>query len=510
MLSSIFRVEELSVGVPICLRWHGWRVDRTIADTASGWVENTFDFENTRNANGLGKVLGALMDVGGDLLHIASRMFGTVSPVFFRSDAREERVRKNVMHAIAENEKSFSGSPDWESKQLLANMLYLDKMLPIVTQNGDRALARKISNHIAKYGVAYEVFASKRARAQSDQAGEQLPLLEIRINNHYEKIVSLEAKIENGADLSSIEQMELYNARADYQELSFQYQFLELMRSDASRRASEAYVYLSATAEQEAGSLRGEAETEIRSIQDFLKSDPAQIPMLDSMVEEMKDARKQDSLIMSSMGVLLSALQKANGDYAAVQKSAEGDSGLQDAISLLNKVKEHALCSSIYSAYMADAFSYGKSGNALAAKQAIEGTLAFAIKYMDKITDYIKSGEDYKKDIKPMLVSLSSQLGILSTLSSFFPVEYSQSYSNRLDRELKWIMDKLPNNPAKKSIEKSNAAAQNFELAFVIFSSGVLSPNGVSDANRALQRIWDGKGGEFYNQLYEGLVEEYK
>jgi len=508
MLSGLFNVQELSIGAPLNLRWHGWRVDKTIADTVSGWVENTFAFENTKSADRWWKKpLGAIMDVGGDILKIATRIVGTVLPVFFRSDARKEQVRKDVMKAIEQTEKSFSGKPDWEDKQLLANMLYLNKMLPTVFQGNDRALTKKISKHMAKYGVAYEVFASKLARAQAEQVKPTLQSLEKELLSLDGELAPMREAIMKGN--KSISE-EYKKKNSEFTEKSAKYNALYSIYLDVARRASEAYVYLSSVDAKEIRGLKAEVEGEIAGIREFFKADPKHLSSLDAAVEEMADTKKQSSRVLSSMSLVLEAMKKANGSYVAVLEMAGSDPELSGAIQTLESVKKHSLSSSVYRAYMAEAFAYSKSGFASQAQQSINSSLEAAIKQVDEITDAIKGGARYKQDVEPKLFDLYDQLKCLSDLAVFYPAEYSQNYRNKLDRELRWVMNKLPNKPLKKSLDKQNAAATRFELAYIIATSGVLSPEGQTAANKQMQSLGVDMAGSPYYDIFTQTRKKYQ
>ncbi|MFA6328904.1 MAG: hypothetical protein WCY41_05650 [Candidatus Micrarchaeia archaeon] len=505
MLSGIFNVQELTLGAPISLRWHGWRIDKTIADTFGGWFENTFAFENTRNGHGLGKVLGAVMDAGGDLLKIASHIIGTVSPIYFRSDARKEHVRKDVMKAMEANEKFLSGTPDWGDKQMLANMLYLGKMLPIVFQGNDRALGGKISQHMVKYGVAYEVLASKIAIAQAGQVAPAIEALDKELSSLKTERQVLKNRLSSGKKSD----MEAYRKnKAEYDAKSAQYNALSNMHSDAVRRIGEAYVYLSSVGEPEMGSFKKDAASEIAGMRAFLKTeDPKRLEALDASVEEMADVKRPSSHVLSSMGIVLGAMKDANYNYAAVLEKAENDPALSDAILALESVQKHSLVSSVYRAYMADVFAHGNSGLALQAQQSISSSFENAVQQIDRISDAIKDGAKYE-DIKPKILELYDQLRYLSSLAVLYPAEYSQDYRNRLDRELHWIMNKLPSKLPKK-VEKRNAAFERFELAYVICSSGALSPDSQSYANKQMRALGiDNKGSEYYNAL-RSFSEDY-
>jgi hypothetical protein len=483
-LSNIFNVQEVAIGAPINLRWHGWRIDKTIADTASGWVENTFQFENTKKAHGFfGKIGGAIMDVVGDVLKIGSRIIGTVSPIFFRSDGRKEKVRKDIMKAMEENDKflSRSGTPDWQDKKMMENMLYLTKMLPVVFQSNDHALAKKISSHLSKNGVAYEILSSKIACAQSDQLKST--------------IFELDKAIKEAKDDKS--RMPLRQQKA----------VLEQICRGAVRRAGESYVYLASLDDKAQGGMKGEAAREISSLKAFLKDQsPELFSKLDSMVKEMKDT----SGIKESMETILAVMKDANGDYNVVLEKSKDDAGLKDAISTLASIRQNCGYSDVYAAFMSDLLSSDQS-----VRKIINESLESAIRQLDSVKDNIKEGIDISQT-RLLLNDMANQMGWLSDLASFFPEEYSKDYKGKLDRELRWVMNALPNKPEKKSQEKVDAAAQRFELALVIANSGVLSPDGQSEANRQLQKLGvnlndfnANKDGGFYAKHYYDVCIRY-
>jgi len=172
-LNSFLSIEEMGFGKPLDLRWHGWNLPYTIADTAAGWFEGALSFRNTSEGKGLfGKIFGFLEDVAGDVFRIGSRIIGTVSPVYRKSDARADEARENISSAIRENEALLSGkelSPD-EKKAVYSNMLYLSRMLQVLSQENERRLTEKISQHLSSHKLFYELLSCEMTRAEALQA----------------------------------------------------------------------------------------------------------------------------------------------------------------------------------------------------------------------------------------------------------------------------------------------------------------------------------------------------
>ena len=176
LAASIFSADELSVGLPLDMRWHGWNVPWTAIDTAIHWFDDIGSFKNTRENHGFfGKVLGFFEDVVHDVLSVPSKIIGSVSPVYRRGDAWAKDAAENVGKAIDENGQIIAKLTAWgkydvgDLKKLCSNLAYLGEMLPAVAGN-DEKLAGRLRSHLGKNELLYTIFSSKVARMEMDGA----------------------------------------------------------------------------------------------------------------------------------------------------------------------------------------------------------------------------------------------------------------------------------------------------------------------------------------------------
>ena len=176
LAASIFSADELSVGLPLDMKWHGWNVPWTAIDTAIHWFDDIGSFKNTRENHGFfGKILGFFEDVVHDVLSVPSKIIGSISPVYRRGDAWAKDAAENVWNAIDENEQIIAKLTAWgkydegDMKRLCTNLAYLGGMLPVVSES-DGKLAGRLREHLGKNELLYTIFSSKVARIEMDDA----------------------------------------------------------------------------------------------------------------------------------------------------------------------------------------------------------------------------------------------------------------------------------------------------------------------------------------------------
>ncbi|MCX8195118.1 MAG: hypothetical protein N3G22_03380, partial [Candidatus Micrarchaeota archaeon] len=169
-LANYLSVEEMSFGLPLGIRSHGWNLPMTVVDTVAGWFEGIGRFEKTKESNGFfGKMFGFLQDVVGDVLSVPSKMISSISPIYRRSDARNKEAFQNVREAISLSERLLSSNSPISSedaKTLYSNLTYLHQIRPVLEQNGEKELADRIKKHFSKYEIFYELLSSTFSRTE--------------------------------------------------------------------------------------------------------------------------------------------------------------------------------------------------------------------------------------------------------------------------------------------------------------------------------------------------------
>lgn len=176
LFAGLFSADELSVGKPLDLKWHGFNLPWTVIDTALGWFDDIGSFKNTKENKGFfGKIFGFFEDVVHDVLSVPAKIIGSISPVYRRSDAWAQDARDNVASAISENERLLAKLGSWgkiekeDLKALNSNLTYLGSMLSSVS-GSDGKLAGRLREHLGKNELPYAIFTSKIARMEMDGA----------------------------------------------------------------------------------------------------------------------------------------------------------------------------------------------------------------------------------------------------------------------------------------------------------------------------------------------------
>jgi hypothetical protein len=170
LLSNLFSIDEVSFGAPLGLRWHGWNLPMTLIGTAGGWFEGMLRFKKTEESHGFfGKIFGFVQDVVGDVLGLAGNIIGSVSPIYRRSEAREQEAKSNVQGALQENER-FLGKKlgDAELKRVYSNAAYLAHMAPLLAAAGEDGLCSRIQRHFSENTFFYEAVFSTAARTEAE------------------------------------------------------------------------------------------------------------------------------------------------------------------------------------------------------------------------------------------------------------------------------------------------------------------------------------------------------
>jgi hypothetical protein len=428
-LSGLFSVDELAVGKPVGIRWHGWKHPiATIADTVSGWFEGLFEFKHTKQArSAAGKVAGALMDVAGDIFDFAGHIVGTFSPVFFRSDNRKDKVRQEIMERMEENERLFFRGAKFDNEWLIQNRDYLVQMMPYVSNGNNSALMKKISAHFEKFSLEYEITAVHSSIKKAQNCLERLA------NPTAESVVSAI-------------QREIYSSIV---------------------RMAEAYVFLKSMPEPKDPSMReaylsgiAEAETYINGLglmPDALKA-----------VNSLAEIRQGTSKIAGSADSFVSAIIKANGNYSAIP-AEQGD--------IKNQIAEANGLSNTFNVYRLELAAHILENCDLkAAKEAIGLCMERTAELVSRISDGIKDGLPAEK-LDADFELLKEQLLCLKFLSFMFPVEYSEKY-HVLSKSLfsiSSVNSRIRYSLSGISEPKKERSIRQFELGYTVLAHGVLS-----------------------------------
>ena len=165
---------EWTIGIPPKLTWNPLEI-------ITGLFDNTEWFKHVSENKGVfGKIGGFFEDIWDiatkNIPQIVKNAVLTFSPVYNRSDARYEDMRKNVKDAMEENERLLSpstiigimGNETDETRKIFSkaysNMLYMTEMMGMLYQAGEESLAGKIGEHIKKHELFYELISSKTTR----------------------------------------------------------------------------------------------------------------------------------------------------------------------------------------------------------------------------------------------------------------------------------------------------------------------------------------------------------
>ncbi len=430
-LAGLFSVTELSFGMPIHLKWRGWNLPATIIDTVSGWFEDTFQFKRTKEATSFfGAIGGFFMDLGGDLLDIASRMLGTVSPVYTRADGRKQDAYENVRTAIKENEELLAKNTDdiATRKKIFANMLYLNQMLPVLISNSKDSLSEDLQAHLSKHGLFYELLSSKMSRAQIDG------------------LIVDSKKTKKAEDK----------------------QMVDRYISATTGSLVENYIYLKMAYSKAPSNMKSEIDAEIKGIEKILA-----LPYLEnykkdanSMVNILMGLSTENSSLMSDIAYVNEQMLKCGSNPLAFSNLLATNKKLKSAFESILLMK------SLSSQYVSFGSYVGQwsSSNVVHAKELLS-SLSLIEKNFASVLKDITSKANENKLTQKDVDALRANLAYLSVILPLYPA--GSLYLTDLYDQLIAMIDSLPSSSSQLETKEQRLAFDwIFSSVNLVFGDG--------------------------------------